>query len=106
MTWSLLITIAWAGDPPVTPAAPVSPAASAPEEAAEALVPPVAPVVVVEPLTPSVQVWFVGAAPGAPGVVAVPTQVPLMGHYAADGSWVGGEWKPPVPPAKPEQTED
>ncbi|GEM_PF-6387716 len=98
MTWSLLITIAWAGDPPVTPAASASPAASAPEEAAEAPVPPAEPVVVVSPQAPAAQVWFVGAAPGAPGAVFVPVSVPFSGHYDADGSWVDGEWAPPVAP--------
>ena len=100
MTWLLLITIAWAGDPPVTPAVPASPVASAPEEAAEAPVPPAAPLVVVEPLSPSAQVWFAGTAPGLPGAVFVPVAAPLSGHYDADGGWVDGAWAPgstPVP---------
>lgn len=93
MTWLLLITFAWAGDFPVTPAAPASPVVSALEEPVEVPV----PLVVVAPMALAAQVWFIGVAPGVPGAVVVPLSVPLSGHYGADGGWVDGAWKPPVP---------
>ena len=93
MTWSLLLALAWATDPPLAPKAPPAEAEAPPAEAAdpEILISPDAtagPVVLVPVVTP-------------PGLqVLVPVIVPLSGHYDADGSWVSGEWTPPDEPAE------